>query len=74
MPQPDGHMSDAPEPDATESGSNNTSRVSSTVSQNRGKRARASAGSRISAVSGDTKSKVSHCNQVYIHSTHADRC
>lgn len=62
MPQPDVHMNDAPEPNATESGSNNTSRVSGTVSQNRGKRTRASAGSRISAASGDTKPKVSYCN------------
>lgn len=74
MPQPDVHMSDIPEPDATESKSNNTSCVSSTVSQNKGKRSRASAVSRTSAASGDIRSKVSHCNQAYIHSTHADRC
>ncbi|BCR84805.1 uncharacterized protein ACHE_20263A [Aspergillus chevalieri] len=63
MSQTDIHMSDAPEHDITESGSNNTSCVSSTVSQNRGKRTRTSAGSRMSAVSSDTKSK-RHSSQV----------
>ncbi|ODM22051.1 hypothetical protein SI65_02897 [Aspergillus cristatus] len=63
MPQTDIHMSDAPERDTTGSGSNNTSRVSSTVSQNRGKRTRTSAGSRMSAVSSDIKSK-RHSSQV----------
>lgn len=56
MSQTDVHMSDIPDLDTTESGSNNISHISSTVFQNRGKRTRASAG--------DTKSKVKYYNQV----------